>query len=413
MVNKRIIAINGPLSLILDDENTAQGHVEGEDGFVGPTHSIYSVLARPGWQLVPNHKIIIPIAIKGGPGSGNYAHAGRPGLVGGSSTAGGTAFAGVGFKPGGLNPNKEYAKESNTNANTFLSAGLPNATGFLSSSYTGWSAATTGTRSAIKAGICVDLAGRTGLYQAEVNELIEQWSKTSNDNDMRAFALQMAAAEELGIELSPWQQGSIDAVAAEAEEVASKMAWEMFDKPTEEDYQLVLEQLYSVNPGLGAPTQQTMDNNKAIIRAMYDNTQAALKDAGFQPDDTIRLYRGFHRSAESVGDWKPGDIVDYQGNAIESWSVSRDSAAVFGRTQGEKQGIVVAMDIPVRNIVGSARTGFGCLTEGEFVIAGNIPGSQARVEGVSVPQRNVQLFSVPKPGEMGMHYQHEWYQEGS
>jgi len=32
--------------------------------------------------------IIVPIAIKGGPGSGNYGHAGRPGLVGGSADVG-------------------------------------------------------------------------------------------------------------------------------------------------------------------------------------------------------------------------------------------------------------------------------------------------------------------------------------
>ena len=35
------------------------------------------------------------IKIKGGPGSGNYGHAGRPGLVGGSSTAGGALYVGI------------------------------------------------------------------------------------------------------------------------------------------------------------------------------------------------------------------------------------------------------------------------------------------------------------------------------
>jgi len=403
MVNKRVIATNDTLSLILDDGENAQGHVEDGKGFVGPTHSIYSIMARPGWKLVSN-KVVIPIAIKGGPGSGNYGHAGRPGLVGGSSTAGGTAFAGAGFKPGGLTIDSMKADISNDYASAFLSTGLPGAdeSGMFvdvpGSMVSAWSAASAGTRSAIKAGICVDLAGRTGLYQAEVNDLIEQWSKTSNDNDMRAFALQMAAAEELGLELSEWQQESVDGMAEKYEETSSNVRiW-----PTGE--QLIQDYMRNNYPGLAPPSPQTMDNNKAIIRAMYDNTQQALQQTGFQPDDTIRLYRGFHRSEESVGDWKPGDLVDYQGNAIESWSVSRDEAARFGKDAGLLRGIVVAMDVPVRNVVGTARTGFGCLTEGEFVIAGNIPGSQARVEGVA---------QFGEGGPEGIGHYHQWYQEGS
>lgn len=47
-----IIAINDSLVLMLDDGEQQLGHVEGKDGYCGPIHSVYAILARPGWELV-------------------------------------------------------------------------------------------------------------------------------------------------------------------------------------------------------------------------------------------------------------------------------------------------------------------------------------------------------------------------
>lgn len=72
-----------------------------------------------------------------------------------------------------------------------------------------------------------------------------------------------------------------------------------------------------------------------------------------------------------TGSWKKGDVFDYNGNAIESWSASPNIARDFGRA--------LMMDVPVKNIVSSARTGLGCLSEGEFIILGSIPGQRVEV----------------------------------
>jgi len=44
---------------------------------------------------------------------------------------------------------------------------------------------------------------------------------------------------------------------------------------------------------------------------------------------------------------------------------------------------ITTMSVPVRNILGTAKTGFGCLNEGEFVIFGTIPGTTALMESVT------------------------------
>jgi len=52
-----------------------------------------------GADFVGKKSLIIPISIKGGPGSGNWGHAGRPGLRGGSGGAGVTLTFGGASKP--------------------------------------------------------------------------------------------------------------------------------------------------------------------------------------------------------------------------------------------------------------------------------------------------------------------------
>jgi len=98
---------------------------------------------------------------------------------------------------------------------------------------------------------------------------------------------------------------------------------------------------------------------------MYDNTQKQLADAGFGPNETVRLYRGLKFDGEPT--WKNGDVVEYKGNAIESWSVGQDTAREFG--------YIAVADVPRTSIFSTARSGFGCLSEGEVIVFGSIPGS--------------------------------------
>lgn len=265
-------------------------------------------------------------AVKGGPGSGNWGHVGRPGLVGGSG--GGAGGVGMASQPG--------QAEGGKNADDFLSKDTAQS----------WDSASYDERVDAKRNIIAGLAERSGVDEDTIDQVIEQWTYSANDEDIAALSLQEAAAEELGLKLSNWQQGNLDKVRRQG----------TVDKPI-----------------------TTRANERAIIRAMYDRTQEELANAGYKPTDTIQLYRGI------TYDRNPGDrmysTLNYQGNSMESWSVSDSAAQKFATNEGyyDMYGEVVSMAVPVSSIVSTAITGFGCLTEGEFVIAGNAPGSKATV----------------------------------
>jgi len=281
-----------------------------------------------------NDKILVSVEIgtKGGAGSGNWGHTGRPGLVGGS---GGRASA---FTPGMAGTKREDAR-----ANEYLNDGLPG-TG-------GWKLAHANTRGRIKQDIIQDLAADTGLPEEDINAVVSQWARTSNDADMQSLSLQQAAAEELGLSLSEWQVQRLATVPS------------------------------------GRPLLPR-NQERAIIRAMYDRTQEDLKMAGYEPNDTVTLCRGVKSDAHvyNLG------TSSYNGNAIESWSTSAWAAGKFAGAEDSpsartKYGAVLSIEVPIGNIISTCRTGFGCLTEGEFVIAGNIPGSEVYVSKVFEPKR--------------------------
>jgi hypothetical protein len=275
-----------------------------------------------------NDKIIVAVevGIKGGSGSGNWGHTGRPGLVGGS---GGRAGAGM-FPPG----TPGVGKYDDKRATDFLNSGMPG----------NWSSATEQERVMVKQELVEALSDVSGVDIDAVNDVVGQWAITSNDTDMRSLSLQEAAAKEFGLELSDWQKDAI----------------------TEINQRKVLQTAAQGKPLL------PRDQERAIIRAMHTETQAMFDAQGLKPTDTITLFRGVNLPSSARAGWTFGEAVDYQGNAIESWTVSKHTASGFGFS-------VVSMDVPVSNIVATARTGFGCLREGEFVILGSIPGQQVRV----------------------------------
>jgi len=293
------------------------------------------------------------VHIKGGAGSGNWGHAGRPGLVGGSGGSG------MGFGVGSVGTH-DPNHPSTQKASDMLDDGLPASemNHDIVALAQSWQEAEHNARSFAKQEIINELADRTGVDPDDVSDYIKQWTESSNDSDMRSLAIQKDAAEELGLEMSDWQQRSIDTLN---ERVIRR------ENAGQDMSSLHFADLRPLLPS----TQQ-----RQLIRAMYDNTQERLAAHGFSPDDTVRLYRGVALSV----DWPNGGIVNYQGNAIESWSIGRDVAHGFARKSG---GYMIEMDVPVRNIVGTARSGFGCLNEGEFIVAGNIPGQQARIIGKS------------------------------
>jgi len=219
-----------------------------------------------------------------------------------------------------------------------------------------WRDATGAERAAIKDELVKSIAARSGASYEDVNKFVKQWSISSNDFDMRSLAIQQAAADEFGVSLSEFSAGKIKELeAAFAEEL------EFFPR----------EYILETRPQFSALLPN--DVQQEVLRSMYDYTQEQLAEAGFGPGDVIRLRRGVGLPDSVVQDWGTGDDVDVVGNVLESWSVGEDVAEDFARRSGRKRGqsgIVFEMDVPVELIVGTARTGFGALPEGEFVIQG-------------------------------------------
>jgi len=219
-----------------------------------------------------------------------------------------------------------------------------------------WERASDATREKVKSAIIGELAKRTGLDEQLVNEVIKQWSYSANDADMRSLSIQQAAAEELGLKLSDWQKERIDK--------ASSTSWQPLT---------------------------SRENERAIIRAMYDYTQEEFAKAGFKPDDKITLYRGIEYGMKDPG-ISQGDIVSYKGNAIESWTIGKQVAQQFAVGEGAPQeyGAIIEMAVPISSIVATAHTGFGCIKEGEVIATGNVANSKAIIANKYAPHYSPQ-----------------------
>jgi len=133
---------------------------------------------------------------------------------------------------------------------------------------------------------------------------------------------------------------------------------------------------------------QNSATQQRLLRAMHDNTQASLRDAGI--GETIRLRRGMTITPARAESWRQdagassiksleGAKVSYSGSVMESWSVSSGTASDFASSWGREVGIMIEMDIPITRLLSSPRTGFGCLEEFEFVHVGAFNDEVARI----------------------------------
>jgi len=265
---------------------------------------------------------LINISVKGGPGSGNWGHRGVPGKVGGSSPRGAGLSPTIASKRAGK-PYTGDVGRIDERANSMLNALVQD-----------WHSASDSQREIVKINIVDTLADVSGQDPTEVNDALSHWARTANDNDQYALSMQRSTSEELDVPLSEWQKRKLE------------------------------NNVYLVSRL--TPRYRTME--RKLSQAMYDNTQVELKKAGYKPGDTVTLYRGIKTEKSYV----KGQAINYNGNAIESWSVDYDAASAFGKSDGRMYGAVLAMDVPVENIFSTAMTGFGCITEGEFVIFGSV-----------------------------------------
>lgn len=310
------------------------------------------------------------IVLKGGPGSGHRGHAGIPGKRGGSLPGTGGGYS---FRPGELPGKRGGEKNEEITQRVdreILSKGLPSSR--KRQNVYVWEGVTHQERADVKDDIITSLSTESGVNYNTTNDIVGQWAMTSNDTDYRSLSLQEAASEEFNVPLSGWQQQTIARQHAseykmELLEADPPLSFDQMSQAIKQKFPIV-EDPYSVMSWRMNKPITSRENERAVLRTMYNQTQETFRKAGFQPDDVITLYRGYN-SGLVLQQYKP---ASYQGNAMESWSISSKVAYNFGKT-------VIAMNVPVRNIVGTCRTGFGCLEEGEFVVIGSIPGQEALV----------------------------------
>ena len=100
---------------------------------------------------------------------------------------------------------------------------------------------------------------------------------------------------------------------------------------------------------------------------IYNRTQAALKEAGFETSDKVRLFRGLTKTG-SLPEDHDGGYVKLNLGAISSWTFNRSTAA-HTATQGGR-GTLLRVDVPVSRIFSMWATGPGSREAMEYLILG-------------------------------------------
>jgi hypothetical protein len=167
----------------------------------------------------------------------------------------------------------------------------------------------------LKDAIANDLSENAGISYAEADTILSDWATTSNKTEA-SQKLQLAASEYFGTDLSDWQKSVF---------------------PDQRPY-------------------KDLSESFPVIDAVYQRTQDRFRELGYSPDDYVTLYRGIKDLDIPIS-----GVYRYQGNVLESWSVSPREAKFFGDK-------VLIAEIPVSSIWSTSRTGPGSFREGEFII---------------------------------------------
>lgn len=338
---------------------------------------------------------------KGGPGSGNFGHAGRPGQVGGSAEGeGGTStvptkedvdpyFGWSGNKKlkswmddekGGLRKmiegsgsdlqEDDYPTISNRGGFQDPGKAFRSALKTTVSYSVGHDMAKAGVTKEDVESLISDPAMRRNIRAYEVqpgsptakvaSALVEVWAEHASDNSPMSLAIQASAAKVMGLNgYAKYDAGANDEVKAERDRILEK-------------HGKVLE---------------------AYAKSVYDNTQACLKEAGVK--DLI-LFRGMSFQPGQSPEWvkhvtengapinwadqrisragmsvsaKIADKMPVQLNPVSSFTTDYGTATGFG--EGAPSGgraAVIAMKVPREQIWSMSFTGPGCAEENEAIV---------------------------------------------
>lgn len=185
-----------------------------------------------------------------------------------------------------------------------------------------------------------------------VSQLVSRWAGTSGDENTKAIAMQMAAHREFGL-----SDASLHASVNHLSDM--------------------------LRTGSAADFEANGGGYQAFLRAMHTNTQEHFAAEGITH---VSAYRGQAVSGSWTPDWVRTHFNEVQGGAtvkkavpvqlrpLSSFTPTEGTARNFSSAlaEGGRSSIrataIFEATIPVDRIVGTARTGFGCLNETEYVI---------------------------------------------
>lgn len=181
---------------------------------------------------------------------------------------------------------------------------------------------------------------QTGDTATDVcNRIVAQWKECSTDHNARAIALQLAAEKEFGLEDAAHWWG----------------------KETDEQAK--------------ATMGHVEEGNRAVLRAMYDNTQEFFKSKGIT---SLYVVRGAAWD-DNVPQYKATGKIEHAAEThLQPFSAfTLNIGTAMGQFTGNHMGYggskhkhAFAARVPVSRILASCQTGFGCKGETEVLILG-------------------------------------------
>lgn len=180
---------------------------------------------------------------------------------------------------------------------------------------------------------------RTEILNKEISARISQWATSSGDSHIPSVMMQQAIKDEFGLVGDVAVRTSSSVAQAVAEDYKKAGSW-----------------------------------YRRFVRAQYENTQQAFID---EEVTHVWVHRGMGFSGAGPAWAQEGVQSATKFQPANSWSVSQKTAQRFasgmeGTTSVDLR-VVFSARVPVSQILGTPRTGFGCLNETEYVIM-NGPG---------------------------------------
>lgn len=177
---------------------------------------------------------------------------------------------------------------------------------------------------------------RRKIIYDDVNMRIATWANTAGDSKPTALLMQHAVKDEFGLK-ADWGQRFLvqNAVGVQGH------------------YKGGPDQLLKDVTGAYPKVE---DWYRRVVRVQYENTQEELKAAGIKE---VAVWRGM--KVPTSLSWAVAGEHRVPLQPANSWTTNKSIASRFGRTY-------LKATFPAALILGTARTGFGCLNEEEFVI---------------------------------------------